>query len=204
MQDRESVEGESGSASPAPEREVGETEETADGEGADGRADGEPGEEEDAEKEVDPLDQARTEAAANYDRYLRAAAELENFRKRMVRQRTETREEAVRDVVQQVAPLLDNMRRAVAQDTADAESLRQGIELIIGQFQSILKGYGLEEIEAVGKPFDPNFHEAVMEVPSSDHEPGVVMEEMEKGFLMRGKVVRPSRVIVSKAVEEAE
>ncbi len=156
------------------------------------------GEEAAAESE---LEKAQAEAAENYDRYLRAAAELVNFRKRTLKMRSETREETVRDLLLQVAPLLDNMRRALSQETEDAAAVKQGVELIVNQFQSILKGYGLEEIEARGEPFDPNLHEAMMEVADSEHPPGTVLEEMEKGYMLRDKVVLPARVVVSKAGE---
>jgi len=122
-----------------------------------------PVESEDAEPEAPEdiqvqLDKARAESLVNHDRYVRAVAELENFRKRTVRARGEAREEALRDILLQVAPLLDNMRRALAEgspDTDEAGGLRQGVQLIYSQFQSILKGYGLEEIVAMGEPFDP-------------------------------------------------
>jgi molecular chaperone GrpE len=156
------------------------------------------GEEAAAESE---LEKAQAEAAENYDRYLRAAAELDNFRKRTLKMRSETREETVRDLLLQVAPLLDNMRRALSQETEDAAAVKQGVELIVNQFQSILKGYGLEEIEARGEPFDPNLHEAMMEVADNEHPPGTVLEEMEKGYMLRDKVVLPARVVVSKAGE---
>ena len=150
----------------------------------------------------DELEAARAEAAANYDRYLRSIAELDNYRKRTVRMRTEAREDTLRDLLLQVAPVLDNLHRALNQQTQDADSLKQGVELICGQFNEVLKGYGLAEIEAVGQSFDPNLHEALAEVPSAEHEPGTVMEEMEKGYKLNDKVVRPSRVVVSKAIEE--
>ena len=91
------------------------------------------------------------------------------------------------DFLLQIAPLMDNMRRALAQEAAEARSLKQGVELILSQFQTILHGYGLEEIEAVGHPFDPNLHEAMLEVESADCEPGTVLEEMEKGYRDEGK-----------------
>ena len=156
------------------------------------------GEEAAAESE---LEKAQAAAAENYDRYLRAAAELDNFRTRTLKMRSETREETVRDLLLQVAPLLDNMRRALSQETEDAAAVKQGVELIVNQFQSILKGYGLEEIEARGEPFDPNLHEAMMEVADNEHPPGTVLEEMEKGYILRDKVVLPARVVVSKAGE---
>ncbi len=150
------------------------------------------------------LEKARAEAADNYDRYLRAAAELDNFRKRAVRMRAESREETLRDLLLQIAPLMDNMRRALAQEAAEARSLKQGVELILSQFQTILNGYGLEEIEAVGNPFDPNLHEAMLEVESADCEPGTILEEMEKGYRLREKVLRPARVVVGRAPAEKE
>ena len=163
--------------------------------------------EEAAEPEDDglaELEAARVEAAANYDRYVRAVAELDNYRKRTVRMRAETRDETLRDVLLQVAPILDNLRRALRQETQEAELLKQGVELICGQFNDVLKGYGLAEIEAVGQPFDPEVHEALAEVPDDEHAPGTVIEEMEKGYKLNDKVVRYARVVVSKATEASE
>ena len=160
-----------------------------------------------AEPEADglaELEAARAEAAANYDRYVRAVAELDNYRKRTVRMRAEARDETLRDVLLQVAPILDNLRRVLRQDTQEAESLKQGVELICGQFNDVLKGYGLAEIEAVGQPFDPEVHEALAEVPDGEHAPGTIIEEMEKGYKLNDKVVRYARVVVSKASEKSE
>ena len=160
---------------------------------------------EEAEPEDDglaELEAARAEAAANYDRYVRAVAELDNYRKRTVRMRAETRDETLRDVLLQVAPILDNLRRALRQETQEVDALKQGVELICGQFNEVLKGYGLTEIESVGQPFDPEVHEALAEVPDDDHTPGTVIEEMEKGYKLNDKVVRYARVVVSKASAE--
>ena len=159
--------------------------------GSEGEAPAEEGEATPGDGPLVELEKARAEAADNYDRYLRAAAELDNFRKRAVRMRAESREETLRDLLLQIAPLMDNMRRALAQEAAEAQSLKQGVELILSQFQTILNGFGLEEIEAAGKPFDPNLHEAMLEVESPDGEPGTVLEEMEKGYRLREKVLRP-------------
>ena len=159
-----------------------------------------------AEPEVDglaELEAARAEAAANYDRYVRAVAELDNYRKRTVRLRAEARDETLRDVLLQVAPVLDNLRRALGQETQEAELLKQGVELICGQFNDVLKGYGLAEIESVGQPFDPEVHEALAEVPDDEHAPGTIIEEMEKGYKLNDKVVRYARVIVSRASAES-
>ena len=161
-----------------------------------GEESGESGEADDLETQ---LEKTKAEAEENYDRYVRAVAELDNFRKRTVKMRAESREETIRDLLLQVAPLLDNMRRALSQSDSDVAAIVQGVELIFSQFQEILKGYGLEEIEAVGTPFDPNIHEAMLEVESADHPPGTVIEEMDKGYVLRDRVVRPARVVVSKS-----
>ena len=161
---------------------------------------------EEAEPEADGITEAeavRAEAAANYDRYVRAVAELDNYRKRTVRMRAEARDETLRDVLLQVAPILDNLRRALRQETQEVDALKQGIELICGQFNDVLKGYGLAEIESVGQPFDPEVHEALAEVPDGEHPPGTVIEEMEKGYKLNDKVVRYARVVVSKASAES-
>ncbi len=165
----------------------------------------EPQEEETAEPAAErlaELEAARAEAAANYDRYVRAVAELDNYRKRTVRMRAEARDETLRDVLLQVAPILDNLRRALRQETQEADLLKQGVELICGQFNDVLKGYGLAEIEAIGQPFDPEVHEALAEVPDDEHTPGTVIEEMEKGYKLNDKVVRYARVVVSKTSAE--
>ncbi len=151
-----------------------------------------------AETAAKALEAAQAQAAEHYDRYLRAVAELDNFRKRTAKMRTDTREETLRDVLLQIAPVMDNMRRALAQDNATVEAFKQGVELIYGQLQEALRGYGLEEIQAIGQPFDPVYHEALLEVERPDQPPGTVVEEMEKGYRLRDKVVRPARVVVSK------
>ena len=145
------------------------------------------------------LENAKAEAADNYDKFLRAKAELDNYRKRTAKIRVDVREETLRDLLLGLAPIFDNLRRAVGQKTDDAVVLKEGIELICGQIEEGLKGYGLEVIDAVGKPFDPNVHEAMMEVESEEHDPGTVVEELDRGYLFGGKVVRPARVVVSKA-----
>ena len=183
----------------------GDTEENgavAEGEVEEGATQGD-----EAAEELSPeqlLAAAREEAAAHYDRYLRSVAELDNFRKRTARMRSDVREETLRDVLLQVAPVLDNMRRALDQETEDADALKQGIELIYAQLNGALDGYGLKPIDAVDQRFDPNVHEAMLEVEDAEREPGTVIQEMEKGYTLNDKVVRPARVVVSKAPSEGE
>jgi molecular chaperone GrpE len=173
-------------------RSVPEVEPLAAGEAAEPRTGGE---EKDLEEQ---LQNAQSEARENYDRFLRAVAELDNYRKRVARIRIETREETLRDLLLQIAPVLDNLNRALAHEGGEVESLKRGMELIVNQFKETLRGYGLEEIQAVGQLFDPNLHEALMEVATGDCPPGTVVGEMEKGYTLNKKIVRPARVIVSK------
>jgi len=187
--------GDSAVAEAAAQTQSGGQDET--GEPADSGAVEEAGATDRAEEE-DPLASAQAESRQNYDRFLRATAELDNYRKRTAKVRSESREEALRDVLLQIAPILDNMRRALGQDNTDLQSFKDGVELINNQFQETLKGYGLEEIEAIGQPFDPALHEALIEVEHADHPAGTVVEEMERGYKLNNKVVRPTRVIVSK------
>ena len=162
--------------------------------------------EDSAEKceELDPLEQALVDVESYKDRYLRTAAELDNFRKRTARTRSDVREETLRDALLQFAPVMDNMRRALDQDSQGVESLKEGIELIYDQLRTAFSTYGLEPIEAVDSMFDPNLHEAMMEIADAERAPGTVIQEMEKGYTLNGKVVRPSRVVVSKAVNEED
>ena len=155
-------------------------------------------------EEIDPLQQALADLESFKDRYLRSAAELDNFRKRTARTRSDVREETLRDALLQFAPVMDNMRRALDQETQGVDALKEGIELIYDQLRTAFSTYGLEPIQAVDSEFDPNLHEAMMEVEDSERSPGTVIQEMEKGYTLNGKVVRPSRVVVSKAVSEEE
>ncbi|NKB70559.1 MAG: nucleotide exchange factor GrpE [Candidatus Latescibacteria bacterium] len=155
-------------------------------------------ESEDEESSEPTLEQVQVEAAANYDRYVRAVAELDNFRKRNVKVRTDAREDILRDMVLKVGPALDNFNRALNQESEDYQGLKQGVELIYNQLKEALQGYGIEAIEAVGQPFDPVLHEALLEVEHDEFPAGTVVDEVEKGYQLNDKVVRPSRVVVSK------
>ncbi|GGK18396.1 nucleotide exchange factor GrpE [Caldalkalibacillus thermarum] len=145
------------------------------------------------------LEEALQKADEYYQRYLRAQADFDNFRKRTRKEKEELQKYAALPVIEQLLPVLDNFERALAagQSTKDAESLMKGVEMVFKQVQQVLTKQGLEEIEAVGKPFDPHFHEAVMQVESEEHESGIVVEELQKGYMLKGKVIRPAMVKVS-------
>jgi molecular chaperone GrpE len=134
------------------------------------------------------------------DRALRAAAELENFRKRAASEAQTARKYANEGLLYDLLPVIDNFQRAVdaAEKTPNLEALKSGVDLIYRQFNEVLEKVGLEPIEAVGQPFDPNVHQAVMQVePEDGQEPHVVVEELRPGYRFHDRVLRPSMVKVT-------
>jgi len=139
------------------------------------------------------------ESKENYDRYLRAAADLDNYRKRAARERADIVKYGKEDLIRDILPFLDSLDRALEhKDTDDAQAFRDGVALIQEQLLCCLKKHGVERIESVGVNFDPNVHEALMQMESPDHEDNQVVSEMEKGYLLNGRLIRPSRVCVCK------
>lgn len=133
------------------------------------------------------------------DRYLRLAAEFDNYKKRMARQYEEMVRAANEEVLLQLLELADNFRRGLdaAEKTTEVESLRKGTELIYQQMNELLKRFGVETIAAVGEKFDPNWHEAVMQMPSEKYDEGTIIQEITSGYKRHGKALRHSKVVVS-------
>lgn len=143
---------------------------------------------------------ARKEAADNYNRYVRAMADLENFRRRAVREKEELRLFALTGVLQDLLPVLDNLSLAInaaRQPNAELKVLAGGIDLALQQFKGVLGSHGLAEINPAGKPFDPHQHEAISHQPSPDVPAEHVMAVVRTGYSLNGRLVRPAAVIVS-------
>ena len=142
---------------------------------------------------------AQAEAAKNLDGWMRTQAEFANARKRMEKQRTETYQNASADVVTKLLPVLDDFERAL--DNVPAEisenSWLEDIYLVQRKLMGILDGLNVKLIEAVGQPFDPIFHEAIMQEPSDEYESGTVSKELQKGYQVGDRVIRPSLVYVA-------
>jgi molecular chaperone GrpE len=148
---------------------------------------------------ADPAETLQREKDILQDRLLRTAAEFDNYRKRMDRERRELSEYAAADVLKDLLPILDNFERALqAPATSDTDPLRKGIELIHKQMFDLLKKRGVTVIEALGADFDPNFHQAVIHEPSADHRDGEVMQELQRGYLLGDRLLRPAMVKVAK------
>ena len=144
-------------------------------------------------------DELRRERDALQDRLLRTAAEFDNYRKRMDKERRELSEYAAADILTEMLPILDNFERALAAPAAaDASSLRKGVELIHKQMLDLLRKRGVKPIEALGADFDPNIHEAVVQEPSDAHREGEVMQELQRGFRLGVRLLRPAMVKVAK------
>ncbi len=174
-----------------PAEEMAEVEEQA-GEAGDTETAAEPSLEE-------QLEAAKEEAAQNLDSYLRAQAELSNARKRFEKQQAQVYTNANADLVLKLLPVLDDFDRAMESvpEEISEEPWFEGIELVHRKLLGILDSLNVKEIEAVGQPFDPNFHDALAQEPSEDHESGTVTREMVKGYQLGDRVVRPSLVYVA-------
>jgi molecular chaperone GrpE len=140
------------------------------------------------------------EVEALNDRLLRLHAEFENYKKRMARERSEFMKFANEALILEFLPVLDNLERAVvtARSAADAQPVAEGLEMILRLFQATLEKAGVKAIEALGHEFDPNLHQAVAQVDSPDGRDSIVVEEVQKGYLLDGRLLRPSMVKVSK------
>jgi len=149
----------------------------------------------------DPAAQELTELRQNkadlQDRLLRLQAEFDNFRKRTERERMEYADYAGEATVRALLPIVDDFERALRAAAGAENELVRGIELIYGRLLETLKKQGLEAIEAQGKPFDPHQHEAIGRVESTEHEDGTVVQEYQKGYRFKGRLLRPSMVQVS-------
>jgi molecular chaperone GrpE len=135
----------------------------------------------------------------DHTRYLRALADLENYKRQAARRELETRERTTRRVIEDILPVLDNFERAVeASKTArDVDSVRIGIEFVAQQLRDALKSHGVEPIQTSGAQFDPLRHDALEEVAGTEHEEGAVIDEVQRGYMLNGQVLRTSRVRVA-------
>lgn len=134
-----------------------------------------------------------------YDRMLRIQAEFDNYKKRTQREKAAERKYRSQDLATQLLPALDNFERALAiEATEETKSILEGISMVYEQIKEALKSEGIEEIEAVGKEFDPNLHHAVMQVEEEDQASNTVVEVLQKGYQLKDRVIRPAMVKVNK------
>ena len=131
------------------------------------------------------------------DRILRLQADFENFRRRTAKEKEELAAVITQNLLTDLLPLLDNFERAMAVEQTDGEAFQKGVEMIFTQLREVMDKHGLENIEAEGKPFDPNVHQAVMRVENPDVEDGTITQVLQKGYQAKGRVIRPAMVQVA-------
>ena len=152
--------------------------------------------------EYEELKAKAAKADEYWDRLLRQAADLDNFKKRMARERQESGKNANLALLEKLIPIMDNFDMALAAanqtQTASIESLRSGISLIYNQLKGLLAEAGLEEIDAVNKAFDPTWHEAVSQQETAEVPEGQVVQQLRKGYKFRDRLIRPAGVVVAK------
>jgi molecular chaperone GrpE len=148
----------------------------------------------------DPTAELRREKDAIQDRLLRLAAEFDNYRKRVDRDRRDQADAAVASAVEDLLPIIDNLERALEVSAGSGgDSYRQGVELIYRQMLELLRRRGVTPLDSVGTDFDPQVHQAVAHEVSPDHREGEVMEELRRGYKLGDRLLRPAMVKVAKA-----
>jgi molecular chaperone GrpE len=176
------------------------------------QAEGSVGPENQGEKEIPLLEDmkkedllARVEAVQgladkNFDLYLRSQAEIENLKKRFQKEKEGLIKFSTESLVKQLLPVADNLEKALehAVDESSFNALREGVELTLKGLRDTLKKVGVEEVQAIGEPFDPNFHEALCEQEDNCVQSGTVLQELQKGYVLNKRLLRPARVVVSK------
>ena len=152
------------------------------------------------------LETKETEAKNYYERLLRQAAELENYKKRSGRERDDAIRYANESLLKDLLPVVDNLERAIAHASGggNGKPLVEGVEMVLRGLADVLAKHGAMPILAQGQPFDPTKHEAMTQVETDDHEPNSVVEELHKGYMLRDRLLRPALVSVAKAVKTRE
>ncbi len=152
------------------------------------------------------LEETEKELAKCKDKMLRLAAELENFKKRVEREKLEHMKFALEEFAKELLPFLDNLERAiaVAKETKDMEKMIEGIELTLSGYFKTLERFGLKTFVAEGQRFDPNYHEALSVEESTDVEENTVLKELLRGYTLHDRVIRPALVVVSKKNQSVE
>jgi molecular chaperone GrpE len=159
------------------------------------------------EAPLNELEKSKQEAADNYDKFLRASAELENYKKRAVKELADAINYGNEKIIKDILPIMDSLERALdhaAANSEDFDTYLEGLKLIYEKLLKTLEKHGVEKIDAVGMDFDPNFHEAMLQVESEDYEDNKIVEEFEGGYLLNGRLLRPVKAAVSKHVTKGK
>lgn len=179
------------------ENEQNVTEETQDTATQENAESTEENENNESQEEASPLEKAEEEIKSLTDKYLRAVAEFENYRKRTLKEKAELILNGSEKTITAILPVLDDFERAIADNTEDAKAIKEGMELIFHKFVKILEGLGVKKIETEEKDFDVDFHEAIAMVPGmGDDKKGKVIDCVQTGYTLNDKVIRHAKVAV--------
>jgi molecular chaperone GrpE len=150
----------------------------------------------------DQLAAKEKEARENWDRFLRERADLENYRKRVGREKEELLNYGNKSLLEEILPIIDNLERALAHASEDGlGAVVEGIRMTHGMLLTALKKFSVTPIEAVGVPFDSAFHQAMAQVPTDQYEPNTVVEEYQKGYMLKERLLRPAMVTVATQIK---
>jgi molecular chaperone GrpE len=147
------------------------------------------------------IEAARQEAQANYERLLRVSAEFDNYKKRSAREIQDFRKYANETLLKELLPMVDNLELAIksaSEESNGQESLVNGIDLTLKEILRVLNKFGVQAVEALNQPFDPVFHQAVVSEESDTHPKNTVIQELQKGYTLHDRLLRPSMVVVAK------
>ncbi len=153
------------------------------------------------EQLMEELKAAREEAERNFETYLRVAAELENIKKRNLRDREEARKFSNEALIKNLLAVIDNLEQALVHSEGDRDTLvcvTEGVQLTLKGLMDVLAKEGVVQIQSIGNKFDPNFHEAVSEIEDESADPGTIVHELQRGYLLNGRLIRPAKVVVSR------
>jgi len=159
---------------------------------------------EDVEAKPDPLESALKEAAENRDRWMRAVADLENYKKRSLQERSKLLKYKNEELLRDLVGIIDNLERALghSSEAGRNDPLVEGVAMTAKMFRDILQKHGVTEIKALGETFDPHIHEAIARIPCPENgRPNQVVQEVEKGYMYQDRLLRPSKVVVSTEAE---
>ena len=151
-------------------------------------------------KLIENVEKVQEVSDKNLDLYIRSQAEIDNLKKRYQKEQQGLIKFANESLIKQLLPIVDNLEKAIthSQDEDSIEAIREGVDLTLKGLMDILQKAGVETVEAVGEQFDPNFHEAVSEMADDGIKPGTVVKDLQKGYTLNQRLIRPSMVIVSK------
>jgi molecular chaperone GrpE len=160
------------------------------------------------EELLQKIQELQKESEKNHDLYLRSQAEMENMKKRNRKEKEDWLKFANESLIKETLPVLDNLEKALSHSENEntVQALKEGIRLTLKGMKDTLSKSGLEEVKALGEPFDPCFHEAVSEMDDPKAKPGVVITELQKGYVLNSRLIRPAMVVVNrqKAGQQAD